>query len=48
MNGAGLIMNAKFGYGLMDAYEFVRQAKSWKNVPKQQSCVTYFPGFLKR
>jgi proprotein convertase subtilisin/kexin type 1 len=48
MNGVGLIMNSKFGFGLMDAYEFVRQAKTWQNVPPQRSCATYFPGFIKR
>uniref|UniRef100_A0A7E4VES7 P/Homo B domain-containing protein n=1 Tax=Panagrellus redivivus TaxID=6233 RepID=A0A7E4VES7_PANRE len=48
VNGAGLVVSYKFGFGLMDAYEFVRQGKTWQNVPQFKACATEFPGFAKR
>ncbi|KAH8284035.1 hypothetical protein KR054_007933 [Drosophila jambulina] len=37
-NGVGRRVSHSFGYGLMDAYEMVRVARSWKTVPEQQRC----------
>ncbi|XP_043946977.1 furin-like protease 1 isoform X2 [Drosophila biarmipes] len=37
-NGVGRRVSHSFGYGLMDAAEMVRVARSWKSVPEQQRC----------
>ncbi|KAH8267637.1 hypothetical protein KR018_011607, partial [Drosophila ironensis] len=37
-NGVGRRVSHSFGYGLMDAAEMVRVARSWKTVPEQQRC----------
>ncbi|KAH8335407.1 hypothetical protein KR074_000811 [Drosophila pseudoananassae] len=37
-NGVGRRVSHSFGYGLMDAAEMVRVARSWKMVPEQQRC----------
>ena len=44
-NKAGLHVSNRFGFGLMNADEFVRTAKTWKNVPEQKICTTTFPRF---
>ena len=36
-NGAGLQVSHKFGFGAIDAEAIVTRAKSWINVPRQQS-----------
>ncbi|XP_030376471.1 furin-like protease 1 isoform X1 [Scaptodrosophila lebanonensis] len=38
LNGVGRRVSHSFGYGLMDAAEMVRVARSWKTVPEQQRC----------
>uniref|UniRef100_A0A0M3I8X5 P/Homo B domain-containing protein n=1 Tax=Ascaris lumbricoides TaxID=6252 RepID=A0A0M3I8X5_ASCLU len=47
-NAAGLYVNSRFGFGLMNAFSFVMAARSWTNVPKQRICTTVFPSFTKR
>ncbi|VBB29339.1 unnamed protein product [Acanthocheilonema viteae] len=47
-NARGLLINSRFGFGLMDASAFVKAAKTWENVPEQHICTTIFPTFLKR
>ncbi|VDD93671.1 unnamed protein product [Enterobius vermicularis] len=47
-NSVGLYVNTRFGFGIMNAMEFVQAAKDWKNVPKQLICTTVFPTFTKR
>ncbi|ALC45295.1 Fur1, partial [Drosophila busckii] len=37
-NGVGRRVSHSFGYGLMDAAEMVRVARTWKTVPEQQRC----------
>uniref|UniRef100_A0A6P4EUX2 furin n=1 Tax=Drosophila rhopaloa TaxID=1041015 RepID=A0A6P4EUX2_DRORH len=37
-NGVGRRVSHSFGYGLMDAAEMVRVARTWKAVPEQQRC----------
>jgi len=37
-NGAGLKINTRFGFGLMDAHAMVLAAKEWVSVPTQVSC----------
>ncbi|XP_052846169.1 furin-like protease 1 isoform X2 [Drosophila gunungcola] len=37
-NGVGRRVSHSFGYGLMDAAEMVRVARTWKSVPEQQRC----------
>lgn len=41
-NGAGLMTNTRFGFGLMDAYEMVRAAERWEMVPPQRHCNNSF------
>ena len=48
LNGAGLLFNSKFGFGLMNAYELVKAAATWKQVPELKICTTRFPRFRKR
>jgi hypothetical protein len=48
MNGFGLLVSPKFGFGLMNALNFVKAAKGWKNVPEHHICTTEFPQFKKR
>jgi proprotein convertase subtilisin/kexin type 1 len=48
INGAGLLVNSKFGFGLMNAFEIVKAAQTWTEVPQQRICTTRFPGFRKR
>ena len=40
MNGVGLHVNEKFGFGLLDAERIVSKAdpKAWKNVPESREC----------
>ncbi|RWS09406.1 neuroendocrine convertase 1-like protein [Dinothrombium tinctorium] len=38
VNGAGLIYNNKFGFGLMNAEAMVKKALNWTNVPPKSSC----------
>uniref|UniRef100_A0A0R3RJB0 P/Homo B domain-containing protein n=1 Tax=Elaeophora elaphi TaxID=1147741 RepID=A0A0R3RJB0_9BILA len=47
-NARGLLVNSRFGFGLMDASAFVKLAKTWENVPEQHVCSTVFPTFSKR
>ncbi|KAG9508976.1 Neuroendocrine convertase 1, partial [Fragariocoptes setiger] len=37
-NAAGLLYNARFGFGLMNAGALVEAARSWTNVPKRRIC----------
>ncbi|XP_070072195.1 furin-like protease 1 isoform X2 [Drosophila takahashii] len=37
-NGVGRRVSHSFGYGLMDAADMVRVARTWKSVPEQQRC----------
>ncbi|XP_074602740.1 neuroendocrine convertase 1-like [Brevipalpus obovatus] len=37
-NGAGLLFNDKFGFGLLDADKLTRWAKKWPSVPPQRFC----------
>ncbi|TRY67501.1 hypothetical protein TCAL_03758 [Tigriopus californicus] len=37
VNGAGLKYNSRFGFGVMDAYQFVRTAMNWTLVPEAVS-----------
>uniref|UniRef100_A0A915PEJ1 P/Homo B domain-containing protein n=1 Tax=Setaria digitata TaxID=48799 RepID=A0A915PEJ1_9BILA len=47
-NARGLLVNSRFGFGIMDANAFVTVAKTWQNVPEQHVCTTIFPTFSKR
>ncbi|XP_017874788.1 PREDICTED: furin-like protease 1 isoform X4 [Drosophila arizonae] len=38
INGVGRRVSHSFGYGLMDASDMVRVARTWKTVPEQQRC----------
>ncbi|XP_046400379.1 neuroendocrine convertase 1-like [Ischnura elegans] len=38
-NGAGLLVNPRFGYGLMDALSLVTAAEHWVSVPPQAICL---------
>ncbi len=40
MNGIGLHINEKFGFGLLDAERIVNMAgaKDWKTVPESREC----------
>uniref|UniRef100_A0A914V516 P/Homo B domain-containing protein n=1 Tax=Plectus sambesii TaxID=2011161 RepID=A0A914V516_9BILA len=46
LNGAGLLSNTRFGFGLMNAEAFVDAASTWTSVPKQHICRTEFPNFI--
>eukprot|EP00118_Oscarella_pearsei_P003550 m.14742 g.14742 ORF g.14742 m.14742 type:complete len:772 (+) comp25958_c0_seq1:2639-4954(+) len=37
-NGANFSVSSRYGFGLLDAYAFVRTAQQWKQVPKQLVC----------
>ncbi|RWS00780.1 Neuroendocrine convertase 1-like protein, partial [Dinothrombium tinctorium] len=39
-NGAGLMYNSQFGFGLIDAEAMVKAALSWVNVPPKTNCYT--------
>ena len=40
MNGVGLHVNEKFGFGLLDSERIVSKAdpKTWRNVPESREC----------
>ncbi|XP_050390100.2 furin-like protease kpc-1 isoform X1 [Patella vulgata] len=38
INGAGLHVSHKFGYGVMDCGKMVQLAQTWNNVPEQHTC----------
>lgn len=38
-NGAGLLFNNRFGFGLLDAKAMVEAALKWINVPKKSICI---------
>ncbi|ESO89305.1 hypothetical protein LOTGIDRAFT_106119, partial [Lottia gigantea] len=38
INGAGLHVSHKFGYGVMDCGKMVELAQHWNNVPEQHTC----------
>lgn len=44
-NKFGLHVSNRFGFGLMNAEEFVRTAKTFASVPPQRICTTTFPKF---
>ncbi|VDN01751.1 unnamed protein product [Thelazia callipaeda] len=48
VNARGLLVNSRFGFGIMDAEAFVKAAKTWQNVAEQNACITIFPNFSKR
>ena len=37
-NGANFYVSNKFGFGLFNAYNMVKMAKSWVNVPPKNIC----------
>lgn len=37
-NGAGLMFNSRFGFGLLDALALVTRATKWANVPEKAIC----------
>ena len=37
-NAAGFKVNSRFGFGLLDAAELVKKAKTWKTVPEKRIC----------
>ena len=41
LNGGGLRVNNKFGFGAVDAEAMVTRARNWIPVPDQQNCVIY-------
>lgn len=41
-NAAGFDFNPQFGFGLLNAYKLVKEAISWKTVPKKSICVKDF------
>ncbi|XP_067951306.1 PC3-like endoprotease variant B [Watersipora subatra] len=43
INGAGLHINDKFGYGTLDAAQMVQLAQIWSNVGPQHRCVVQSP-----
>jgi len=47
-NGAGLWVNSRFGFGLMNAAAMVAAARRWTPVPRQRVCATQFPNFHKQ
>ncbi|XP_050441941.1 neuroendocrine convertase 1-like [Adelges cooleyi] len=42
-NAAGFYYSLDFGFGLVNAYQLVKQAKNWVNVPKMASCALRIP-----
>ncbi|KAL5017745.1 hypothetical protein ScPMuIL_005176 [Solemya velum] len=40
LNGAGLYVSHRLGFGLLDASALVTAAKTWENVPEQKQCNT--------
>lgn len=38
MNAAGLWVNTRFGFGLMNAFQLVKEAANWTTVPKKYIC----------
>ena len=46
-NAMGRFISHSYGYGLMDAGAIVEEAKNWKIVPKQQTCVVTSPYYEK-
>ncbi|XP_050520108.1 neuroendocrine convertase 1-like [Daktulosphaira vitifoliae] len=42
-NQAGFYYSNDFGFGLANAYQLVKQAQNWKNVPKMASCAVRMP-----
>lgn len=49
-NGAGLVFNSRFGFGLLNAKALVDAAIKWQNVPRKSICIvshaTRLPVFL--
>lgn len=42
-NWAGFLYSMDFGFGLVNAYQLVRQAQNWTNVPEMSSCGIRMP-----
>ncbi|XP_069608109.1 neuroendocrine convertase 1 [Ranitomeya imitator] len=49
-NGAGLMVNSRFGFGLLNAKELVNLAdpKTWKGVPEKKECIVKDSDFTPR
>lgn len=43
MNKAGFYYSVDFGFGLVNAYELVKKAMKWENVPEMSSCGIRMP-----
>lgn len=41
-NAAGFHFNPQFGFGLLNAYKIVKEAKDWRTVPKKFICAIDF------
>lgn len=41
-NAAGFHFNPQFGFGLLNAYEIVKEAERWRAVPEKNICVVRF------
>ena len=48
VNGAGYKTSTAFGFGLIDAEEFVQRSEKWKPIPEQLNCTFEFGGFYFR
>lgn len=42
------VLYCRFGFGLMNAENYVTAAESWIPLPKQKICQTVFPHFVER
>lgn len=40
-NAVGLLFNDKFGFGMLNALELVKKAKTWRTVPQMHSCTVF-------
>uniref|UniRef100_A0A0N4ZFP7 P/Homo B domain-containing protein n=1 Tax=Parastrongyloides trichosuri TaxID=131310 RepID=A0A0N4ZFP7_PARTI len=47
-NGAGFLINSRFGFGLINAKRMVTWARKWTQVPEMVTCSIVFPNFEKR
>ncbi|CEF65591.1 Prohormone convertase 1 [Strongyloides ratti] len=47
-NGAGLLINSRFGFGLINAKRMVTLANNWTHIPVMVTCSIVFPKFEKR
>uniref|UniRef100_A0A0N5BWI2 P/Homo B domain-containing protein n=1 Tax=Strongyloides papillosus TaxID=174720 RepID=A0A0N5BWI2_STREA len=47
-NGAGFLINSRFGFGLINAKRMVKWAKNWTHIPEMVTCSIVFPKFEKR